>query len=235
MDWSLYRDNLARLGFLKTTHTVLHAIVNKLFFFKALQGMTLTMESLNKEYLELDSRFESRFLSSEELFAYVNDESFDMDRSFIESALARNDMCFGIIESGQLVSYGWYSTIPTPMSRDLQLYFDEKWTYMYKGYTKPSHRGLRLHALGMALALKAFTIKGAKGLISYVETYNYRSLRSCERMGYRNFGKIYIAQLFGKYRIFSQKQCVPYGFTVRELLSVDVEKSSAGYPEKYSP
>ncbi|MEM1370012.1 MAG: GNAT family N-acetyltransferase [Cyanobacteria bacterium P01_H01_bin.15] len=235
MELKTYSDNLARFGFWKTAHTVLHAAINKLIFFKTLQGMTLTMQSLDDEYLKLDPRFESRFLSSDELLAYVKDESFDMDEHFIKSAIARKDTCFGIIESGQLVSYGWYSTIPTPMSDDLQLYFDENWTYMYKGYTKPSHRGLRLHALGMALAVEAFAAKGAKGLISYVETYNYRSLRSCERMGYRNFGKIYIARLFGKYRIYSQKECTPYGFTVRELPSGDVHTPTSAYPEKQGP
>ncbi|KAA1193383.1 GNAT family N-acetyltransferase [Pseudohalioglobus sediminis] len=217
MDFSLYKDNFSRFGLAKGSYSLAYAGTNKLFYFKVLQGMTITMEDLDPKFLDIDERFSCGFLTPEELRLFAEDESCEMPPSFVEDALSRGDQCFGIKEGEVLASYGWYSVIPTPISDELELHFNGDWTYMYKGYTRSSHRGQRLHAVGMALALEAFTKQGAKGLISYVETSNYRSLHSCERMGYRNFGKVTIAKPFGKYIIRAQKACTPYGFYVKQI------------------
>ena len=113
-----------------------------------------------------------------------------------------------------LASYGWYSTKPTAISDELNLHFDPQWVYMYKGYTHPSYRGQRLHAIGMAKALEAFSEEGYKGLISYVATNNYASLKSVYRMGYRNIGKVKVVKKFNKYHIKREEECKAYSFDV---------------------
>ncbi len=129
--------------------------------------------------------------------------------------LPKGDYCYAILDGEKLASYGWYSTKPTSINPELVLYFNDQWVYMYKGYTHPGYRGQRLHAIGMAKALEAFTKKGFKGLISYVETNNFASLKSVYRMGYRNFGKVRILKIFGRYFIKSDEGCSAYDFTVK--------------------
>lgn len=46
-------------------------------------------------------------------------------------------------------------------------------------------QGNRVAAFGMTHALRAYTERGCKGLVSFVESDNFASLRSCERMGYK--------------------------------------------------
>jgi hypothetical protein len=92
------------------------------------------------------------------------------------------------------------------------LHFDENRIYMYKGFTPEKYRGQRLHAIAMARALVAYRAKGYKGFVSYVEWNNFSSLKSCYRMGYSDFGNIYLVKLFGKYRTYAGAGCARYRF-----------------------
>jgi hypothetical protein len=148
-----------------------------------------------------------------------------MSVDFIEQAMGRGDECFGIFDGPQLVSLGWYSNQPTPLSETLTLCFDRSWQYMYKGYTLRSHRGKRLHGVGMTKALYAYTKRGSRGLISYVRSTNFQSLRSTERMGYRIFGDIYVAEAIGRPLIWATPGCAAYDFRVERRAP---EASSAG-------
>jgi hypothetical protein len=49
-------------------------------------------------------------------------------------------------------------------------------------------------------------------MVSYVESTNFDSLKSCFRMGYRVFGSIYVIRLLGRSFAFSSPGCTPFGF-----------------------
>jgi L-amino acid N-acyltransferase YncA len=83
---------------------------------------------------------------------------------------------------------------------------------MYKGFTGERYRGKRLHAIGMTRALDEYLKRGYRGLVSYVESTNFDSLKSCDRMGYRVFGSIYVVSLFGRHFSFASSGCKPFGF-----------------------
>jgi hypothetical protein len=87
--------------------------------------------------------------------------------------------------------------------------------YMYKGYTLKSHRGKRLHGIGMCRALYAYTEQGYRGLISYVKSTNFESLRSTQRMGYRIFGDVYIAETIRPLS-WATPGCAAYKFRVEK-------------------
>ena len=53
--------------------------------------------------------------------------------------------------------------------------------------------------------------------VSWVEANNIMSLRSCYRMGYRDFGEIYIVKLLHKHFILYSKGCEDYGFKVSAI------------------
>jgi hypothetical protein len=111
-----------------------------------------------------------------------------------------------------VAAFGWYSNQPTAIGGDLVLRFDPSWVYMYKGYTLPTYRGKRLHGVGMTLALRAYTGRGARGLISYVKSSNFQSLRSTEKMGFRIFGDIYVLRALGRVLTWATPGCQPYRF-----------------------
>jgi hypothetical protein len=80
-------------------------------------------------------------------------------------------------------------------------------------------RRLRVHVQGLyrsALprALREYRRRGLRGIVSYVESTNFDSLKSCFRMGYKVFGSIYLARLLGRHFARSSPGCEPYAFRV---------------------
>jgi len=196
-------------------HDLQHRLVNRLVPFQVLEGMTATVDEIDRSLLDAGG-LEPRFATRAELLAAtaIPEIAEEMTVDFIEQAMTRGDECFGIFDGPRLVSLGWYSNQPTQLSDTLTLHFDRAWMYMYKGYTLRSHRGKRLHGIGMTNAAFAYTRRGSRGLISYVRSTNFQSLRSTERMGYRIFGEIYIAEAMGRPLIWASPGCAAFGFRV---------------------
>ncbi|NOG43914.1 MAG: GNAT family acetyltransferase [Calditrichaeota bacterium] len=215
MEFKTLKLTKEKFGYPALYHSIKYSCINKLHFYKELQGMTVTMDSLDPKYLEGNEKYTYRFLTNEELKEYSKDENNFISPEFLEHAIEKGDYCYAVLDGDVLASYGWYSAKPTEINEELSLHFDDSWIYMFKGYTSLDYRGQRLHAIGMARSLKAFAEKGFKGIISYVETNNYASLRSCERMGYKNFGKVCIKKTRRGFRINPEESCAEYSFTVK--------------------
>jgi hypothetical protein len=158
------------------------------------------------------------FLTSDRLRSFSLDPETRMSPGFVEEAVSKGDECFGILKGERLAAYGWYSSRPTRIDPpELRLRFHYEYVYMYNGYTHPLCRGQRLHAIGMTLALREYLGRGRKGLVSYVESNNFDSLKSCRRMGYAELGSIHVVRISGKYRAFSSAGCRRVGFRVERV------------------
>jgi hypothetical protein len=188
---------------------------NKLTRFMALTMLSVTPETVDASFLAGRSEHEHRFLQVEELERYSGDPVNEMPPDFVAEAVARGDRCFAIMHEGRLAAYGWYSQQETPVTAGLSLRFAPEWAYMYKGFTRPEYRGQRLHAIGMAKAMKAYADEGARGLVSYVEANNFSSLKSCYRMGYVKVGTIVALRMPGRYLIRVGRGCAPLGLDLR--------------------
>jgi len=53
---------------------------------------------------------------------------------------------------------------------------------------------------------------GYKGFLAYVDWNNFSSLKSCYRLGFTDFGKIYLARFFGRYLVHADGGCANYAF-----------------------
>jgi GNAT superfamily N-acetyltransferase len=208
------RSEIESFGVWNTLNDLFHRTLNKAFLYKKLRCIRIAVEDVSPEFLEAHPKYEMRFLLGDELRDYARSAEHDFGVAFVAKALAKGDECYGILDKGHLASYGWYSQKPTQISSDLTLNFDPSFVYMYKGYTHPDYRGQRLHAFGMAHALREYTRRGCKGMVSYVESTNFQSLRSCYRMGYKDFGDVFILGLRGKYLTHASKGCQMLGFFI---------------------
>lgn len=124
---------------------------------------------------------------------------------------------------------------------DLVLHFAEGYVYMYKGFTATRYRGQRLHAIGKTRALQHYVESGYRGMLSYVESTNFESIKSGARMGAQVFGSIYVLQLFGRNFTFSSPGCKAFDFraadterpapvSAKELQPVPVEGRHSSHP-----
>ena len=212
LDFASVVDNLRDFGFMNAAHDVAVRAANHFVYLRFLMGVVITEPGERPAELA----YGHGFADCDRLLAIAHDPIYEMSHPFIHEAFAKGDHCYAIWDDDQLASYGWYSDGPTFMTEDLVVRFDPRYAYMYKGFTHPRYRGQRLHAAGMSLALQSYLDQGRLGLVSYVESTNFSSLKSCYRMGYRDFGRIAIVQAFDRFAIRCSQGCDAYGFTVRE-------------------
>jgi hypothetical protein len=155
-----------------------------------------------------------------------------MTREFVAEALAKGDECLGILDGPTLAAYSWYSSRPTrTMPQELFIHFDNRYIYMYKGFTRERYRGQRLHAIGKTLALQTYMARGLRGMISLVDFRNRDSLQSAKRMGARVVGSFYILGVFGHFLIYRDRGSRRFGVRIeRERPARGVSK-----PEIFAP
>lgn len=205
---SFKRTN-ANHGLLCAINQVLLKAINRLMTIKVLTCIVITEVKL--ESLKIDSRFSHGFLTDRELYTYALDSENELPEDFLRMALNKGDACYAIKEKDQLAAYGWYATSATRTDfHNLDFCFDSSYVYMYKGLTKDHYRGQRLHAVGMSWALQRYREQGYDGIVSYVESINYDSLKSCYRMGYKKIGLIFIVKAFGRIFHFPSNRCRQY-------------------------
>jgi hypothetical protein len=207
------RSSVATLGIPHTLHDLALKATNRVMLLKILKCMAV--ERVDPAFATCPEPYRPMFLTGPMLREFSRDPENEMPESFLEEALSKGDECFGLLAGDSLAAYGWYSRGPTRIDPPgLAFHPGGGYVYMYKGFTRVSHRGRRLHAVGMTLALQGFLTKGCKGLVSYVESNNFSSLNSVQRMGYGIFGTIYVLRLFGVHVTHATAGCRARGVRV---------------------
>ncbi len=129
---------------------------------------------------------ECREVGLREMADYADDAVYELDPGFIPQAIARGDCCMGVFAAGRLVSYSFNSGCAIGFHPVLRYRLPPGWIYHFKAFTVPAWRGRRLHALGVAAAVRKFATRPAyNGLATLVIEANHSSLRSFERLGFR--------------------------------------------------
>lgn len=175
------------------------------------------------DYLRLPEAYQARLLEADAMSAYVGPEN-ELEEEVLEQARAKGDRCMALFDGATLASYGWYSNQPTDISDDLQLHFKSSYVYMYKGFTSTRFRGQRLHAIGMTLALQEYLRRGFSGIVSVVASHNLSSLKSCYRMGYRDFGRIYVLKSYGRHFLYHSGGCRDFEFSLQPKPSTETRR-----------
>ena len=217
-----------RHGLSNTVHAFALQALNAIVPFKILRGVYV--DRADPAYLTCPGSYKPGFLSAKALQDYADDPATEISPRFVEEAGRGGDQCYAICDGERLAAYGWYSTRPTSIGLPgLLLHFAPGYVYMYKGFTDARYRGKRLHAIGMTMALEHYLARGFRGIVSYVESTNFDSLKSCYRMGYRVFGSVAVVRLFGRYFAFSTPGCKAFQFRVRRAVPRPAPGVAAGF------
>lgn len=214
MNLEHYSSTFRRHGFGPALYEAAYRAANRVTELTIWNAVVVTLDTVDPSFLRDPKRAAGRFYDADELKGLVRGSAYDMDARFIERATAEGARCYAFVEDGILASYGWYSRGPTEAGPGLVLHFDPAYVYMYKGFTHPRFRGQRLHAIGMASALEAYARAGARGVVSIVDSANFASLKSCERMGYRTFGRVGIWRRGDTIVTRASPGCAAYRFHV---------------------
>jgi hypothetical protein len=187
--------------------------INKFVYLKTLECVVI--ERVDPGSLILPAHLDYVRLDGARLSSLGSVKENELPEGFIRDALAEGNECYAVLDGDTLASYGWYSKTPTLVNEDLRLHFDRQYVYRYKGFTSKPYRGQRLHAIGMMLALNKYRNQGFKGLVAYVESNNFNSLKSLYRMGYKTCGHLRVLRLGRRYFIQSGQGCSGYGLELQ--------------------
>ena len=137
--------------------------------------------------LENDSRYTIRLVSRTELLAATPPElkCLTLSREFVEHAMNKGDVCMGIFDGAELVSYQWYACTATEMFDGITIDVGAPFLYAYNAFTAPAHRGLRLHSLGLLYAGITLAVPQRKQMVSYINSDNTASRLSGTRLPMR--------------------------------------------------
>ena len=206
MNTTAYREMLARHGVASTLFHAAYRAAGGRRPAGALGRARADPQSPRRGNLREAEHADGRMLQASDLRSHARDPESGLSQAFLNRA--GPDRCVAFFEGDTLTSYGWYAERPTPITEvdgSLVLHFDPAYVYMYNGFTRPAYRGRRLHAVGMAAALVRYTREGKRGIVSYVDSSNYASLRSCMRMGYERFGRVLFVKLGGRYLTYASR------------------------------
>jgi ribosomal protein S18 acetylase RimI-like enzyme len=233
MSRSEIRLSLSNFGVARTVCDLALRAVNRAVLLKILKGVVI--EKVDPRFLACAERYRFARLDEAALRPFAGTQEHELSEEFLREAFARGDECYGFLEGRALAAYGWYAHRPTPLETPgLVLHFQDRYVYMYKGFTHPAHRGQRLHAAGMTKALSILLERGYRGLVSYVEATNFGSLKSVYRMGYADFGTIVVLGLGGRHVTRASAGCAPYGFRVERARPAPVSLPTSPLPSPAS-
>jgi ribosomal protein S18 acetylase RimI-like enzyme len=207
------RDDFRYFGIRKTVYDLFFRAVNRFTFFKIFR--IICLENVHPKYQIVEPPFEWGLLDKSQLEKLTRCPDYDITEDFLASAIERGDQCYGIRDGRVMASYAWYSRQPTQTSDDLTVYFSSEYVYMYKGFTHPQYRGQRLYAIGLNLAMREYLARGYKGLVLYVESNNFSSLKSVQRLGYQRIGCVTVWKPFGWPIIHTGGGCRKFGLFLR--------------------
>ena len=207
-----FRSQVSTFGFWSALRALAFRALRRVIDFRVLRAICIS--AVAPGFLELPPDMSADFLDRETLRRMTAESKYDLTAEFLDDALAKGDECYAIRDGDQPAAYGWYAHSPTLMSDGLMVHFDPAYVYMYKGLTLDAYRGRRLHAIGMTRALAAYQARGFKGLVSYIESDNLNSLKSSYRMGYVDFGRVFIIRVLGRLMTFRSPGCAALGFHV---------------------
>lgn len=119
-------------------------------------------------------RFSLRLATPEELHLAAPNFGQEMSSRFVEAALANGDICGAVFEGDRMIAFQWFSSAPTRLFKDTNINVGPGNYYVYRSYTAPAYRGLRLH---MRLLEFCTQYVGEKAnIVACIAAYNEISL-----------------------------------------------------------
>jgi len=214
VDWSSLRNDVHHLGWSRAAVRAVYYRLQHIADVRLYRLLVLLPETLEQRLLHTPLPYPCREIGYHELSQLAQDPANSLQRSRLDTALARGDVCVGIINDDHLANQGWYTRNRTVVDPPVSVGFDPGYLYMYAGYTRPEYRGRNLHALGLAQALELLRQRDCLGFVTIAEHVNYASRRAARRVGFRDVGLALRVGL-GLRRIWHIGGTSAYGFNLR--------------------
>lgn len=156
-------------------------------------------------------RFLIRQATPDELYRAAPEFGNEMSSRFIDAALANGDLCSAAFEGDRMVAFQWCSAAPTRLFKNTNICVGKGNHYIYRSYTAPPYRGLRLHISLLEFCAQNFARNTT--LVVCIAAYNeislmgvaYRSMTKSGQSGV-NVGMVCLARCWRWIALFQGRQ-----------------------------
>lgn len=154
----------------------------------------LTLEVDQATNRTVDSSFQRRFLTADEVRRYASDPMNGLSPDFADRIEGGFDMCFAAVHGDRLANYGWYAfgTVEPEHAAGVCLGLPTNVAYVYKVFTHPDFRGRRLNGAILGEAATVLGTQGVDMILAMIYWSNGASFRSFERLGFRKRGLLVV-------------------------------------------
>jgi hypothetical protein len=210
---SIIQRDMKHFGIICTIYDLVLRIVNRFLFFRVLRVIALS-EITSDDLLPPQYRFSP--IPIDELKTLSDNNEYGINPILIEEVQQGPNVCFGIYDGHTVANYFFVFVNPirVRMTEHLEISFGSRYAYLCAAFTHANYRGLRMNSVGSLLAAKRYFSRGFKELLAYVESNNFSSLRSFQRVGWRTIGTVRIVRIFGRYFIQTESGCAERSFRV---------------------
>lgn len=206
---SSVRDDVRRWGW---TRALYAALMRRLRRWLVLCRIHSRPMQDRPTFLEDDPALPVRLLSRQDLLRAVEQMPAQLDRGFVEAALARGDVCAGAYDGDRLVSFVWRSFSMAPHEPGLWVEVQKPFRYGYKAYTHPDYRGRHLVSRIAVHTDRLCLERGFTHAVGFIETHNYSSITADLRHGNVLVGYAGYLHLFGRWLPFRTPGARRHGF-----------------------
>lgn len=142
--------------------------------------------------------FVFRFATAEELRRWAANADNHLKPAMADRLQSGRDFCLAALttdralDAGRLVGYVWFALqwIEPQHSAEAGISFPVDVAYLYRGYVHPDVRGRGLYGALIRKGLDALAGRGVRRLLCLVEWANSPALRSCQRSGWTDLGRL---------------------------------------------
>lgn len=206
---SRIRQDFGHFGLARTAYWLFMKVVNLFFYFSIIR--VFKKEAVDPKFVESNGGFQWQFLNESQLSEMARSAVNELSESFVQTALKKGDECFGCFDGQALACYAWYSNKPTD-HMGLTFQFRPDYVYVYASFTYPKYRGRRLSASRGARALCEYLGRGYKGVVFFIDSHNFRSLRATyATLGNQQIGYIVVLKLGRHAWIHNSRGCREHG------------------------
>ena len=205
------KRDAGRWGWMRTISV---RIMRRLFAFLRISVYVVrgTRVVEDPHYPHISSQICLRELSHQEMLEATKVPALKLARDFVIAAIGRGDLAYGAFYKNELVSLIWRTLTKAPHIDGLSVRVNRPYSYAYKAFTLPSHRGKHLSPSLILYSDRELLKCKYTHRAGFVDVCNIASMEAGKYAGSRLLGYAGYAKWFGRIIPFSTPAVKKIGF-----------------------
>jgi len=201
-----FKELIGRYGIKKLLILFVYSIVNKILYLESLHIITLERDRIKNPKPVDQRKLTFRYATEQDLSDIYKRPEYKMTDTKM-AAFKDGDHCLLNFVDDELAGYTWAHTKGQPLLfPGFRIQIPDSYCYNYSAFTLPKFRGMNLQSIRHYHLLSNPQWKDRMGLMGYVVSTNWNSIKGQSKSGYHSIGRVWLFGTKKKYMaIFSKR------------------------------